>query len=226
MLNFAVYTHVIAGVIALVVAPVAIAMKKGSRQHVRWGRIFFWSMTYVFVTAVILSIVKWIPFLLMIAFFSYYSIITAYRSVHQKQIHKGLGVTWFDWFILALAGVFNVSFVGYGAYQVFNGTVALGVLAIGFGGGGCLQAFSQFRTFTKPPNDKMHWFFSHGGNMLGGYIAAVTAFSTQTMHFLPDFLQWTWPSLLGVPLIAITMRYYRVKLRGGNTGSALVEWRS
>lgn len=61
--------------------------------------------------------------------------------------------------------------------------------------------------------------------MLGGFIASVTAFSTQVMHFMPGVIQWIWPSLVGVPLIIYWIRTYRKKLEKEKRITELVEIR-
>ena len=40
-------------------------------------------------------------------------------------------------------------------------------------------------------------------NMIGSYIAAVTAFSVVNFHALPTTIRWLWPTIIGTPLIAI-----------------------
>lgn len=217
------YTHIMAGVVSLVVAPIAMVVHKGGKAHRRWGKLFFWAMTWVFASAVVLSVFKWIPFLLMIAVFSYYSVFMAYRSLYQKQLHRGKGIRWYDWTALIVAGVFNLFFVGWGIYLAATGQEGFfAYLAIGFGAGGCVLAYRQLVTFVKPP-DQYHWFYNHIGNMIAGYIASVTAFSTQVMYFMPGFLQWLWPSLVGVPLIIYWIRSYRRKLEQGARITDLVE---
>ena len=61
--------------------------------------------------------------------------------------------------------------------------------------------------------------------MMGGFIASVTAFSVQVMHFMPGVMQWIWPSLVGVPLIIYWVRTYRKKLEKGSQLAELVEIR-
>ena len=211
-----VFTHIISGVLALVVAPVALLVKKGGYYHRLWGKAFFWSMTGVFITAVILSLHKWIPFLLMIGVFSYYSVVTGYRSLYHKQWHKVRGVSWVDWLALTIAGLFNLWFVGWGIYHIARGSWGFFAwLALGFGIAGLITVYSNGKSFLIPPRDAKRWFYEHIGAMMGGYIATVTAFSTQVMLFMPGVWRWIWPTLIGVPLIALVNRYYRRKFSRG-----------
>ncbi|MEO1051603.1 MAG: hypothetical protein AAFX87_13320 [Bacteroidota bacterium] len=208
--------HVVAGAISLVVAPIAMAVRKGGKQHRIWGKVFFWGMTVVAFTAIILSIYRFIPFLLMIAIFSYYAVFSGYRSLYHKQLHLGKGVKKLDWIALIIAFLFNVAFITWGAFQAFNGLYGFfAYLAIGFGIGGLLSVRGNYSAFTKPPEDKRRWLYEHIGGMLGGYIAATTAFSSQVMTFMPGVWAWIWPSLVGVPMLNLFIRYYRKRLEGG-----------
>jgi hypothetical protein len=47
------------------------------------------------------------------------------------------------------------------------------------------------------------------GNMLGAYIATVSAFSVVNFGFLPPLARWLWPTVVGVPLIVAWTRSYR-----------------
>jgi len=47
--------HIVAGTIAFIVAPVALIVKKGSASHRLWGKVFFYSMLIVAITAVIMA---------------------------------------------------------------------------------------------------------------------------------------------------------------------------
>ncbi|MBX2962688.1 MAG: hypothetical protein KF687_09260 [Cyclobacteriaceae bacterium] len=224
-MNLLTYTHIFAGIISLIVAPLAMVVHKGGNAHRLWGKIFFWCMTWIFVSAVILSAVKWIPFLLLIAVFSYYSVYIGYRALYLKQLHLGKGVAWYDWAMSAIAGIFNFSFVVWGAYKAINGATSLGLLAVGFGLGGLMMVRAELSRYLKPPASKFHWFYRHIGSMMGGFIASVTAFSVQVMHFMPGVMQWIWPSLVGVPLIIYWVRTYRKKLEKGSQLAELVEIR-
>lgn len=51
--------HVPAGLAAVTTGAVAALSKKGSRRHVRFGRLYFWALCLLFTTATILAIVRW-----------------------------------------------------------------------------------------------------------------------------------------------------------------------
>ena len=46
------WIHVLAGTLALVVAPIALVTAKGGLTHRRWGKVYFWAMGVVAATAI------------------------------------------------------------------------------------------------------------------------------------------------------------------------------
>ncbi|NJM24624.1 MAG: hypothetical protein HC859_02930 [Bacteroidia bacterium] len=216
-------THIVAGTLSLAAAPVALVVRKGSRIHRLSGRIFFWLMTWVFITAVFLSAVKWIPFLLMIAVFSYFNVAVGYRSVYHKHIGHASGIKWYDWAMVVVALLFNAGMTVYGAVLVIDAGATIGYVSLFFGIGGGFLIIQRLVNFIKPPDDRHAWLYNHIGHMIGGYIGSCTAFSVVTISFLPGFVVWVWPSLLGFPLLSIWIRYYKHKLQEGARLSDLVE---
>src|SRR5687767_5058862 len=77
--------HVLAGMTALVVAPVAMITAKGGPAHRRWGKVYFWMMAVVAVTAIPLGL--WRPnyFLMLVAVFSFYFAFRGYRALLRKH---------------------------------------------------------------------------------------------------------------------------------------------
>ena len=224
LLHILIYTHVAAGTLSLVAAPVALAVTKGARAHRLWGKIFFYCMSWIFVSATWLSIYKNNLFLLLIGVFSFYNVVSGYRSLYHKHLHRGGKPGWIDWAAVAIATGFNIYFVAMGVRLLSTGQ-AIAYLCLLFGGIGLLNAVQNLRKFLKPPADKNEWLFQHIGGFMGGFIASVTAFSTQVLVFLPDFWVWAWPTLVGSPLIAFWVRYYKKRLNNGVRLAELVELR-
>ena len=81
--------HVIAGTIALIVAPIAMLTVKGGRTHRRWGKVYFWAMAGIALTAVVLAIRRPVVFLGLLAVFSFYSAFSGYRVLYRKRPEKG-----------------------------------------------------------------------------------------------------------------------------------------
>lgn len=53
--------HILLGIICVLSGLVSILSKKGSRIHIRAGKVYYWGLVFVFITVVPLSIVRW-PF--------------------------------------------------------------------------------------------------------------------------------------------------------------------
>ena len=204
--------HATAGSIAFVFAPLALMTAKGGPAHRRWGKIYFWMMTVVASTALVLAPYKRNYFLTLVAVFSFYAAFSGYRVLFRKRPLQGQGPKFFDWFaaiftfmastLLFLFGLFKPPVVGH-----------MGVVSVVFGAIGMFLGFSDLRTFWQPPADKNFWWFSHMGGMIGSYIAALTAFSAVTLsRFLgSSLLVWLWPTAIGVPGLIVWIIYYKRK---------------
>ncbi len=217
------YLHIAGGMLALVIGPAAMVATKGGEKHRLWGRIYFYSMTVVAITAVIISLYRPIPFLLMVAVFSYYVIVSGYRSLYLKKLHKGQKPGRIDWLIAGVSILFSLGLIIWAMLVLNDPTsrmTSFGYIALAFGGFGLFSTGSNLRQFFNPPKDKYHWMFSHMGGMLGGYIATLSAFSAVNFDFLPTLIRWLWPSILGIPLIIIWQRSYRKKFSAKSTGNA------
>lgn len=217
-----IFSHVAAGIISLISAPVAMAVTKGGNVHRRAGRIFFWSMVYIFVSAVILGTYHWKPFLLMVSVLNFYLVYSGYRTLYQKQIHLGKGVEWYDWAVAIASGTFMLSFLIWSVDLMMRGVNAF--LFVFFCVGGLFSIGTEMKRYrSKTEGVKHGWLPNHIGRMVGGFIAAVTAFSTNVLTFLPGLAQWLWPTLIGTPLIIYWIRTYRKKLDNGARITDLVE---
>lgn len=199
--------HIIFGGIALLVAPGAMITRKGGTWHRRWGKVYFWSMTTVAASAVVLSLLRPGLFLLLVAVFSFYLALTGYRVLYRKTPRER--ANFLDWgaAMVMLAG--GVALVGYGVLLLR--TSSFGMVAVVFGGIGLLLAITDARAFLHPPADKRAWWFTHMGRMLAAYIATVSAFSVVNFHFLPTLVRWLWPAAVGLVGSYIWARHYRRK---------------
>jgi hypothetical protein len=59
------WVHVLAGTLALVVAPIALLTAKGGFAHRRWGEVYFWSMAVVAASAIVVGYWRSILFLML-----------------------------------------------------------------------------------------------------------------------------------------------------------------
>ena len=187
--------HIVAGFIGFFVAPVALATQKGGPAHRRWGKVFFWAMVVAGTTALVGSQHIHSLFLLLTAVFSLYMAGFGYRSLFLKQLTWDARVAAFDW---AVAGVGVVIFLGTVVYAFVASNVPVGV----FGGIGTVTALRQLRGYANAGHwTKSQWLLNHISGFMASYIAAVSAFSVTSLHFIPFPYNFLWPTVLGVPVI-------------------------
>lgn len=209
MENFVQYTlyfHVFAGGIALLTGAVSIFSQKGKQLHRKSGRVYFWAMTLVFITGIIIAGYRFNRFLFLIAFLSYYSVFAGVRFLSLKNLHQTQNPKWYDWTAGIVNGIVNVIFIGLGLYYFFqpNNNLAGALLSTGFGIGGLLISYTNLKPFILRPKKAHHWYLAHIGNMLGGYIATITAFlSTMVTRFelMNPFLAFALPTIIGIPML-------------------------
>lgn len=186
------------------------SVAKGGNVHRIAGKVFFWSMVYIFASAIVLGTYHWKPFLLMVSVLSFYLVYSGYRTLYQKQIHFGKGIEWYDWVVAAACGVYMLGFLIWSVDLLINGANAM--LIVFFSIGGLFSIITEVKRYFQKPDTKHSWLFNHIGRMVGGFIAALTTFSTNVLTFLPGMAQWLWPTLIGTPLIIYWVRTYRKNL--------------
>ncbi|MEC5145649.1 hypothetical protein [Chitinophaga sp. 212800010-3] len=208
--------HIAGGTLALITGSFASLTQKGGKAHRLNGKLFAAGMTIVFITAVVMSLLKSLTFLLMVAFFSYHQLLRGYRVLYLKKLHLGMRMAWPDYLINGVGGIFNAWLIVWGVLVATGPHPAMGYVAISFGVIGFQSAIRDVRKFYVPPKEKQHWYFTHITGMGGAYIATITAFLVVNVHFLPGLVVWTAPTLVGLALINVTVRKYRKKLGIGN----------
>jgi uncharacterized membrane protein len=204
--------HITAGASAFLLAPVALATAKGGKQHRRWGMVYLWSMGTVAATALPMALYRPVLFLALVAVFSFYACFSAWRVLALKDLPKGGHAKPIDWAAAVITFVSSACLAGFGAFKP-AWVQRMGIVAIVFGVIGMSLAFGQIKSFMWKPTEKMFWWYTHLGNMIGSYIAAWSAFSVVTLsRFLGHtWIVWLWPTMLGVPAIALTTAYYKRK---------------
>ena len=225
-LRILLYLHIACGATGFLCAPVALLTKKGGRNHRYWGKVYFWAMTGVAVTALTLSFALPIYFLAMVSVFSFYAAFAAYRILYLKDLPKGARPKAYDWAaailtILSSAVLFAMGFLeprlmGVGLIRVAGYPVS--IVSVVFGILGMRLGYASVRKFLHPPQQRTFWWFSHMQGMIASYIAAMTAFSAVNLGhwFGPAWWVWLWPTIVGVPAIAIWSGYYEKKFAAGH----------
>jgi uncharacterized membrane protein len=204
ILNSALILHIASGFTALTSGIIIFILKKGNKQHQKLGRVFFYAMLLIILTAFIISILKNNPFLFMIGLFSLFMNYSGYRSIKNKSLKPNK----LDWIILII-GALNMVVMIY----------TLNIVLMVFGGISISLIIGDFRTFIKTTRGqeipKMAWLKRHIGMMMGTYIATITAFIVTTgprtewyASIQPQWLPWVLPSLILTPMIVFYTRKY------------------
>ena len=202
------FVHIAAGMLALGAGAVPLASRKGNPSHRRWGKIYMGAMGVVLLTALLLSLFKSIPFLLLISVFSTYLLLSGYRSLHTKDPSRPVGL--FDIALVGSALTGGVGLAGYSAYTAVQGST-FGIAGMVFGGIGILLALADIRRLRSRTKRSPLWLYAHISRMTGAYISTVTAFLVVNVQFLPGWLLWLLPTVVGTLAITRWRAHYGKK---------------
>ena len=201
--------HVSAGTGGLVFAPIALATAKGGKQHRRWGMVYLWCMGIVAATAIPMALFRPILFLALVAVFSFYAAFSGYRVLKLKNLARGGNAEAVDWTaaIVTFVNSLALSLLGWFRPDIMR---MPRVVPLIFGLLGMRLAFVQMKSFIIKPKEKMFWWNTHLANFIGSYIAMWSAFSVVTLSqvFGNAWYVWLWPTMVGVPAIAVVSGYY------------------
>ena len=203
--------HITAGASSFLLAPVALATGKGGKQHKRWGMVYLWSMGIVAATALPMALYRPVLFLALVAVFSFYLAFSGYRVLRLKNLARGGSAAPIDWVAAVLTFFASACLAAFGAFRP-AWVQGFGIVSIVFGLIGMRASAREMWTFVSKPTEKMFWWYTHLGNFIGSYIAAWTAFSTVTLSHVfrhAGIILWLWPTIIGVPAIALTTAYYK-----------------
>jgi uncharacterized membrane protein len=200
--------HVIFATGALISGALAIILKSNTARHKPVGRIYFWCMTLVCVTATFISIIKNLQFLFFIGIFTYYATLIAYRALKLKNLHKGQKPQVIDWIIECIAGVTFFGMLVFSILVYLQSGNMQAVIPFVFGFMGVWGVFRNVRAFAKGPTETLYWLKKHIGNMCGSYIGAITAFTVNQSDHIPlnPIFLWLGPTLIVTPIIVLELR--------------------
>ncbi len=226
-LNGVLRVHAVSGGIALVVAPLAMLVTKGGDWHRRWGKLFFYGMAVVALTAIVAGVLRPNVLMALVAIFSFHMVASGYRALYLKRVHQGQRPGTLDFVLHGTAGLINGGLFLWGIGHLMLGhRDSASIIFTTFGTIGLLMVWGQMRRFYKANHDKRDWFYAHMTGFLGGYVATVSAFSAVNLHMIqPMWLQWLWPTILGAPLIALWVRYYRKSFEDGKRMRSMTDIR-
>lgn len=193
---FLLIIHIICGFSSLFLALGAMLSPKGQAKHRKLGRLFFYGMTGIFITAIPLSLIKNNLFLFLIAFFSYYLAFSGWRYAKNKEGNA----TKLDFLIGSVMLTISLIMVGIGVYRFHIDNFRTISLLV-FGVIGFILSWSDLKAYRNHSATGKQRIANHLGAMLGATIATLTAFSVTNLHVEPQIILWLGPTLLLTPVI-------------------------
>ncbi len=143
-----------------------------------------------------MAIIKSNLFLFLIAVFSYYLAYSGLRYARRRD-QKPSKTDWCVSLIMILASI-SMILTGFLLYDIKN---FHGQVLIVFGLLGASFSLNDFRLFSKGSLPYPIRISRHLAAMLGGTIAAYTAFLVTNVSFNPPIVLWLGPTVLITPLI-------------------------
>jgi len=191
--------HVFAGILSLVSGLLVFVLAKGTKFHIRIGKVYYLAMLLVFLTSIYVSITKGNWFLLLIGIFSFYLVQSGLRMNRFRTLKTSGPLDKIRVFSYGLAFLTMIVL----ALLVFNSSTTLAIILLVFGIIGFSLIRLDFRYFilNKPSPDPKVYFREHIGRMTGSYIAAFTAFLVNNIHFMHPLVTWLGPTVIGFGVI-------------------------
>lgn len=195
--NILLVIHITCGSVALLSAFGAMLTGKGQDKHRFLGKIFFYGMTGILITAIPLALMKHNLFLFLIALFSYYLAFSGWRYAKNR---RGLPSKW-DWMIGFIMLTASLTMIFFSIYHFQRNDFKTIVLLI-FGMIGSIFSLSDLKTYYYRNGLGKQRIVKHLSGMMGAMIATVTAFSVTNIPLKSPIILWLGPTILLVPLIA------------------------
>jgi hypothetical protein len=231
------FVHAFFGFIGLVAFWFPVFFLKGSRRHIRAGRIFLYSAYLVaglgFVMALMIFIdpagarpdevrgdpadfLSRLSELLFLTFLALITVATVHHGVRVMQTKRDPGSirTPFHTGLNAAAVLAGVAILAFGITS--GEPILIALSPIGF-----LIGAGDLRYARRPRASRMAHWYEHLGAMLGGGIAFHTAFAVLGLSRFVQYdtkgvmgvLPWIAPTLVGVPATILFERHFRTKFR-------------
>lgn len=190
--------HIASGTLALVFGSLAAWFTKGSKRHIKSGFGFYMSMMLCSVSALGITLAAFNPFLMGIALFSLYLLLSGKWAFKPQKTRK---------VVLAVAGILT----GLAMLTSWWWLPKPNYVLLAFGA--VLTGFTLQDVLQKKQNAVMQ----HGARMGGAFIAACTAFVVVNgSGVLPWYVLWFAPSVLGSVLISVGLRNWAMKGKSVN----------
>ena len=196
--------HIAAGSLALLCALVAISTSKGKTWHIMSGRIYFWSMAVIFLTALPMAIIQETMFLFLVAIFSFYLAFAGMRFARNRKAEPAV-VDWIAASLMISAGlgmwILSIVYIVRSDSQ-FITLILFGIISISLG-------VTDFKTHSNRTARGQERIARHLTNMLAGTIAVITAVLVTNIDTEPVWIWWILPTFIITPIIIL----WNIKIR-------------
>lgn len=191
-----IYIHAFFGGIGLLMGILSVLVKKGGKQHKRFGKIFSYA---ILISAFISLIVAQLPnhenlFLFLIGVFTIYMVLAGNRAITFKKKSK----TSADMLDKLISGTMCACSILMLIVGIIGELQHIGnsILYIFFGAFGLLMTLKDFRMYRNIELLKLKWQQNHLGKMIGALIASVTAFIIAGLN-MSTLIFWILPTIIG-----------------------------
>ena len=204
-----IFIHILAGIIAIIIALFAYSSTKGGQQHKRYGRLFLWLMAVVTLTAmngVFFFIDR--PFLTVVTFLAFYTSYSGYRVLKTKET----GFQTIDFLVMLLVFAISISFVVRmeSASIMWNTKIVYYLLSYVL----LIVAFDMCRFFF--PNWiplSRFWLHDHIFKMTASFTALISAGAGTVLASYDPWNQII-PAIFGTLWLVFCLVYFPRKMKG------------
>ena len=191
-----IFLHILSGFIALAGAALALSGKKGGKFHIASGRLYFWSMLVLFLTAIPMSVINSNVFLFLIAIFSFYLAFAGLQFGRNKSGNPGP----LDWVAVLLMIASGPAMWALASLYFVNDDSQYITLLL-FGSLAIFLGYGDYKSHRDKLAVGKERIARHLTNMLGGTIAVITAALVVNAPPGPEWIWWILPTLVITPLI-------------------------
>ena len=206
--------HIISGSVGLLTGFLNLIRKKGDKNHKAIGKIFAYAMLITGFSSLVLSVMHPNYFLFIVGVFTIYMVGTGNRYIYLKILNNDVKPKLIDFILTSTMMITGVLFIILGVWNLIKSN-SFGIVFIVFGIIGLGFVRADFKNYKGNLVIKNYWLTAHLQRMIGGFIAALTAFLVVNAKYFPEqiplALYWLLPTLILVPLIVKWSKQYRIK---------------
>lgn len=218
--------HVVSGTAAVIVGVVPLVAPKPffteeGQIHRRSGRLFHQLMMAVIGTAIVMTLLRPNAYFAGLSASAAIGVFSGMRVLRRKRPDVDLRqrATLLDWCVTLIAAAVALYLIGLIAAGAVERKLPV-VRALGFGTLSYavwdLYRFMRPASFPFTPN---LWLYEHLVKLIGGYFAAVAAFSGSVLLLFPEPWRQLWATGVGTVLAIATVIRYRRRIRGREEAS-------